>query len=193
MNIGEARKAYYGQYQKFNTAAYEVAKEKEELEKKSKLYPGDAEGFSKEAARLELTHTALQEQAEAYMKDLEKIWDLESLYANAKSTEQQGEAMEAYYKDLGKIMTVARRLVNGDIVPASDEKKLMEYDNKLYMACKNAQALAQNRKKKEYDTLWGDEEELDMEDPLEYADSQEMPELGGDLSLEVSEVIPEGE
>ena len=40
---------------------------------------------------------------------------------------QQGEAMEESVEDLGKIMEVARRLMDGDIVPPTDEKKLMEY------------------------------------------------------------------
>lgn len=44
-------------------------------------------------------------------------------------------------------MAVFRSMSNGDIVPDSDEKKLMKYDDKLYQAAKMAQAMAQRMKK----------------------------------------------
>jgi len=40
--------------------------------------------------------------------------------------------MEEEAVNLGKIMTVFRRLSRGDIVPQSDERRLMEYDSKMY-------------------------------------------------------------
>ena len=54
---------------------------------------------------------------------------------NAEVSKQQGEAMEEYSEDMIKIMEVARRIMKGAKVPASDEKKLMEYSMELYMAC----------------------------------------------------------
>lgn len=38
---------------------------------------------------------------------------------------------------MNKIMLVARRIMHGDKVPAKDEKKLMEFDPKLYMMAKS--------------------------------------------------------
>ena len=49
---------------------------------------------------------------------------------------QQGEAAKDYGEEMGKIMTVARRLMHGDQVPMQDEKKLMEYDKDLYIMAK---------------------------------------------------------
>ncbi len=54
-------------------------------------------------------------------------------------------------------MEVARRIMKGAKVPASDEKKLMEYSMELYMAAKNMAVLNENKKKEEYDSLWDDE------------------------------------
>ena len=51
------------------------------------------------------------------------------MWANAESAKQQGEAMKDYYRDMAKVMEVARRLMKGDIVPSTDEKKLMEYND----------------------------------------------------------------
>ena len=42
---------------------------------------------------------------------------------NAEVSKQQGEAMEEYSEDMIKIMEVARRIMKGAKVPASDEKK----------------------------------------------------------------------
>ena len=47
--------------------------------------------------------------------------------------------------------------MHGDKVPAKDEKKLMEYDPKLYMMAKNAAAMLEMRKRKEHKSLWEDE------------------------------------
>ena len=63
-------------------------------------------------------------------------------------------AMEEYSEDMIKIMEVARRIMKGAKVPASDEKKLMEYSMELYMAAKNMAVLNENKKKEEYDSLW---------------------------------------
>ena len=90
------------------------------------------------------------------------------------SAEQQGDAMEEYVQDLGKIMEVARRLMKGDIVPATDEKKLMEHNMELYQAAKNIGALMRNKEIQEHDYLWDDEEEkTEYEDPMEVADNTE--------------------
>ena len=70
-------------------------------------------------------------------------------------------------------MAVARRLMKGAIVPATDERKLMEYSMELYQAAKNMGAMAKQKEKEEYDSLWGEEEEKEYEDPTEVADNTE--------------------
>ncbi|SCY37884.1 hypothetical protein SAMN02910370_02345 [Lachnospiraceae bacterium XPB1003] len=112
---------------------------------------GVALEISEEARAME---EKLREQREHYSEYVAGI-------QNVNSAEQQGDAMEEYAKDMGKIMMVFRRMANGDIVPQSDEKKLMEYDDKMYQVAKNMQAreLLEKKKHKEYDTLWGEKEE----------------------------------
>ena len=76
---------------------------------------------------------------------------------NSVVAKQQGEAAKDYGEEMGKIMTVARRLMHGDQVPMQDEKKLMEYDKDLYIMAKNAGMMARLEKRKKYDSLWEDD------------------------------------
>ena len=115
----------------------------------------------------------ISEEAKAMEEKLRAQRDKYAEYVtgiqNLNSAEQQGDAMAEYVKDMGKIMMVFRRLANGDIVPLADERKLMEYDDKMYQVAKNmqAQALREKKEHEEYDSLWGDEEpkEYDEVDP----------------------------
>lgn len=59
---------------------------------------------------------------------------------------------------MAKIMEVARRIMRGAIVPASDEKKLMEYSEEIYQTAKSVGAMVRRQKKEKYDSLWGDED-----------------------------------
>ena len=94
--------------------------------------------------------------------------------SNMEVAKQQGEAMEKSVEDLGKIMEVARRLMDGDIVPPTDEKKLMEYSMELYQAAKNIGVLMKKKESKEYDSLWEEEKEKNaVEDPTQIADNAE--------------------
>lgn len=67
--------------------------------------------------------------------------------------------MEDEAVDVMKILKTAQRIANGDKVPASDEKKVMEYSMELYLASKNAAMLKEQKKRKEDKSLWNDEEE----------------------------------
>lgn len=69
--------------------------------------------------------------------------------------------------------------MNGGIVPASDERKLMEYSQELYQAAKNIGALA--KKREEYETLWDEEEAKELEDPMEVAENSEAFAEGPDI------------
>ena len=71
----------------------------------------------------------------------------------------QEEASEKYVKDQAKIMSVFRAMAKGDIVPASDEKKLMEYSSELYQSAKMAQSLALQAERVKQKSQWDDKEE----------------------------------
>lgn len=192
MTIGEARSAYYAQYQKFHQAAAEVYKQKEELLKQAKLHPEEAAGFSEEAATLELHYEALNTKSEEYLNYQSYIIEMEAAYANMKSSEQNAEAMKEQGEEMSKLIQTARRIMKGDIVPASDERKLMEFNKDLYMAAKAAAVMA--KKHEEVESLWEDEEDKgEVEDPMEWADGQEAPMGGPSLDTEVCDVVAEAE
>ena len=171
MKISEARATYSAQIRSYREQYNALYKQKQELEKKMNTTPDGKTIYAGEAAVLELTMEAVDEKQQEYRDYMSKLMEQEAAIFNAVSSEQQGEAMAEYYEDLGKIMEVARRIMNGGIVPASDEKKLMEYSPELYQAAKNIGMLA--KKREEYDSLWEEEEETVYEDPSEVAANSE--------------------
>ncbi len=190
MTIGEATRAYNQQYQKFSQAAQKKRAAKEEAVKNARLYPLEADKFNEEAATLELSCNALEKQAQKYMDFQNEITEMTVAYANMKSAEQQGEAVEKAAADEMKIMETARRIMKGDIVPPQDEERLMKYNFKLYMAAKNMAIMAKEHEEDE--SLWDDEEKSteEPEDPVDFANAQPAPEGGPSLDLEVSDVDP---
>ncbi len=173
MKISEARQIYNSQIRAYHEQQVILSKQKKELEAKMNAVPDGKSIYANEAAVLELTIKAVDEKQNEYKDYMEKLMGQWTATANMVSAEQQGDAMEDYATDMGKIMEVARRLMKGAIVPASDERKLMEYSMELYQAAKNMGALARQKEKEEYDSLWGDEEEKVYEDPTEVADNTE--------------------
>lgn len=173
MKINEARKIYSSQLREYREQKNLLNKQKQELEQKSKTAGKEEQAvFAKEAAVLELSINALDEKREEYQEYMNKLTEQWTAKANMIVAEQQGEAAKEYVEDLAKIMEVARRLMKGGIVPASDERKLMEYSMELYQAAKNIGALAKERE--EYDSLWEEKkEEAEVEDPMEAADNTE--------------------
>ncbi len=174
MKIGEARKIYSDQLHQYQKQKLSLAAQKKEVEKKMNRVPNGQELYADEAATLELSYQAVSEKYDEYHNFMEKLMDAHTALFNAEATKQQGEAMAEYAEDLVKLMEVARRISDGDIVPASDEKKLMEYDMELYMAAKNMAVLSE-REKKEHDSLWKDDEEDEPNpDPNDVANNGEV-------------------
>lgn len=173
MKILEARQLYNSQIKSYQEQKLTLCKQKQELESKMNATPDGKNVYANEAAVLELTIQAVDEKQSEYMDYMEKLLEQQTSIMDMVSSKQQGEAMKEYAEDIGKIMTVARRLMNGDIVPATDEKKLMEYSMELYQAAKNIGAMMQRKEREEYDSLWEDEEKKEYEDPLETANNTE--------------------
>lgn len=178
MKIGEAKPIYYGNRQQLVDQIRDLSRQKDEAEKKYRI-TGNSE-FQEQAATLELSIDATNKAFEKNQKVLDSLIEEEVAIMNMESSKQQGEAMEKEVENLGKIMTVFRRMANGDIVPATDEKKLMEYDDKMYQTAKNMQTMAQQleKERKKHKSLWGDEEETENPDPEELANNTE---FSGDL------------
>lgn len=173
MKISDAREMYSYQIKSYNEQQVALNKQKQELETRMKLSPNGKAVYANEAAVLELTIEAVSKKQEEYKDYMSALMEQWSATANMVSAEQQGEAMEEYAEELGKIMEVARRIMKGGIVPPSDEKKLMEFSMEMYQAAKNIGAMVRQREKEEYDSLWEDEETKEYEDPTEVADNTE--------------------
>lgn len=189
MNIGEARAVYSAQLQKYWNQKLSLAKQKKQLEEKTKLIPNGKEQFAQEAATLELSYNAVTEKYEEYHNFMEQVNTLHTALFNAEVSKQQGEAMAEYTQDIVKIMEVARRIAKGAKVPYADEQKLMKYNMEMYMSAKNLAMINMKKKKEEYESLWDEEKEnRENPDPSEVADSAELS-LNAPKIVEVTDVM----
>jgi len=180
MKISEARQQYSVQIKAYREQHAILSKKKNELEQKIRTTPDGVTVFANEAATLELQMNAVKDKQNEYRDYMDKLMEQWAATANMEVAKQQGEAMEEYAIDMAKIMEVARRIMKGGIVPAEDEKKLMEYSMELYQAAMNIGALAKERE--EYDSLWEEEpEEGTVTDPMEVADNSEAFAAGPEI------------
>ncbi len=190
MKIEEARQVYSAQIKAYHEKQKELSKQKKELESKINTTPNGKTIYANEAATLELTMEAVEEKQTEYKEYMEKLMEQWSATTNMISTEQQNEAMKEHVADLAKVLEVARRLMKGAIVPAKDEKKLMEFSMEMYQAAKNIGAMAKKKEKEEYDSLWDDKEKntTEQEDPMEVANNAEAFAKGPEI-VDVAETV----
>ncbi|MDE7312485.1 MAG: hypothetical protein K2N87_12830 [Eubacterium sp.] len=175
MKIGEAQQKYRAQVKSYREQRSALSKQLEDVRSRIQHMPGNQEykeKFESEAATLQLTLDALDEKQSEYEKYLEQLSEKYCAYWNATVAEQQKDASKEYAADVAKVMEVARRLMKGAIVPASDEKKLMEFSMDMYQVAKNVGAMARLEKREKYDSLWKDDEEKkEYDDPREVAEN----------------------
>lgn len=168
MKIGEAQNTYSQQIRAYNSVKNELYTKKEELNKRIKSTENGSVIYKNEAAILELQYEAVDKKRQEYQDYMDKLLEQKTCIWNMNASNQQAEAMEEATKEEGKIMEVARRIMKGDKVPPGDEKKLMEYDWKLYSLAKSAASMVElNKKRKEHKSLWEDEvpkENIDIEE-----------------------------
>lgn len=175
MKIGEAQQIYREQLKEYRMQKSAISKQLKDVRSRMEHFKGQQEEYASEAASLELTLNALDEKETEYQQYLDKLAEQYCAYWNATVADQQADAAAEYAQDVGKMMEVARRIMKGGIVPASDEKKLMEYSFEMYQTAKNIGALARQEKKEKYKSLWGDEEEKEYDDPQEVAENGTAP------------------
>ncbi len=176
MKVGDAQKLYRAQRATIIDRRRTLLKKKEELDKKAETTFDleKREIYANEAATLELSIGALNEKFDENQEVLDRLTQQYVSVFNAEASKQQKDAMEDAALEMGRIMETARRIGRGARVPASDEKKVMEYSMELYMAAKNlAMMNKMKEKKEEYDSLWGDEEEKQEYDPEGTAENAE--------------------
>ena len=173
MKAGEARGIYSSVLKSYNEQKFKLGKQRNELKEQMERTPDGKTLYADEAATLELKYNAVAEKYDEYQNYVSQLMEQWDSKFNSVVAKQQGEAAKEYGVEMGKLMTVARRIIHGDQVPAQDEKKLMEFDKDLYMMAKNAGMMARLKERKKYDSLWEEEEKKEHEDPVEAADSEE--------------------
>jgi hypothetical protein len=200
MKIKEARQAYTAQLDVLRNRQRKLLKEKEKNDMHLKYSTQDAawnggsgvvidlsEEYRKRAQELQEKIDQVKEQIEEHVKLRDQVIEMEVGIANAEVAKQQGEAMQEYGEEVAKCLEIARRIANGDKVPASDEKKLMDFNMEVYMAAKNMAVMNADKKHKEYDSLWEEKEEKgESPDPMEIADDTE-------INVELPDIGVEGE
>lgn len=198
MKLGEVIPKYREYRQELVDQTRSLAKQRDEAKKKFEL-TGDKK-FEEEAATLQLSVEASDEEFKKNQEVLDGLMEQYAAAWNAEVARQQSDPETGYAATMGKIMTTAMRMSRGDNVPYSDEKKLQEANDKLYAAAKQAQAMMKqmkNHKAKDYDSLWDEEGgEYDPEAAAENAeatgDLPEIPEIGStDAGIEASVDSPE--
>lgn len=190
MKIGEAQKAYRqqlsllrGQKSDFVRQREENRKKMEEAQKKS----GEqgvtfelSEAYLEREKELQEKIDELSGQIKNNEKTLDDLIEQEVGIFNSVVAEQQGDTMREYGEEMAKCLEIARRISRGDHVPAQDEKKLMEFNMEIYQMAKEMAAMNMEGKHKEWDSLWGEEEEKEYDDPFEASRNAEtnvgMPE-----------------
>ena len=189
MKIGEAQSTYNKQILAYNGAVNDLRTKRQELNDKISRTENGAIVYQNEAVTLELQYNAVDKKRQEYQDYMDKLMEQKTGVMNMKVADQQADAMAETAKEQNKIMEVARRIMHGDKVPPKDEKKLMEYDYKLYSMAKNAAAMLKYQKdRKEHKSLWEDEEKREVEDVQESTDNTEAFSDGPEV-VEVDDVI----
>ena len=190
MKIGEAQKAYRQQLGFLRGQKRDFVKQQEENRKKLEEARKKSE---EQGVTFELSDTYLEREKELQEKidelsgqiknsekTLDDLIDQEVGIFNSIVAKQQGDAMKEYGEEMAKCLEIARRISRGDHVPAQDEKKLMDFNMDIYKMAKEMAAINMEGKHKEWDSLWGEEEEKEYEDPQEASENAEtnveMPE-----------------
>ena len=188
MKIAEARRAYATQLSVQRGQRAQLLKQKEKLEQEKANRLSVSSETSGNGVSLELSDEYLQrftelqeridtltDQIKKNEKSLDDVIEMEVGLANSEVAKQQGDAMEEAAEDMAKCLEIARRISRGDKVPAQDEKKLMDFNMEIYQIAKNMAVMNMNKKHKEWESLWEDEEEKqEYADPMETAADAEM-------------------
>lgn len=190
MKIGEAQKAYRqqlgllrGQKRDYVNQQKEHREKMEEARKKSEEQGVTfelSEAYLEREKELQEKIDELSGQIKNNEKTLDELIEQEVGIFNSVASKQQADAMKEYGEEMAKCLEIARRISRGDRVPAQDEKKLMDFNMEIYQMAKEMAAMNMEGKHKEWDSLWGEEEEKEYDDPFEVSQNAEtnvgMPE-----------------
>ena len=157
MKLGEAIPKYQAYRNQLQDKKKDIYKQLKNARDKAERTGNDE--WTQKAAQLQLSYDKASEDFDKYenaLNGLRAQWCAASDAENAKALADPETGLGA---TIAKIMTTVARMCAGDKVPYSDEKKVMEYDDKMYGKAKQAQMImaALKEKRKEYDSLWDKE------------------------------------
>lgn len=122
------------------------------------------EGYQKLADYQQTQMKSNQEDAKKTQSDKYSQAQLKMFQEQMERMQEDNEKAAEHADDTSKIMTIFRRIANGDIVPPRDENKLMEHSMEMYQAAKNLGSMKQNEDRKKYKSV--DEEDKDESDVI---------------------------
>ena len=173
--------------------------QKEYKKTKEKAERTNDEEWIQKAAELELSYKEATDDFDKYENVLNSLREQWCAAANTENDKALADPETGLGATLGKIMTTIARMCAGDKVPYSDEKKVMEYDDKMYARAKQAQMImaSMKKKQKEYDSLWDKEGgEYDPEGVADNTEAQgelpDIPSSDGD-STDTGEAVSDSE
>lgn len=182
MKLGEAIPKYQAYRNQLQDKKKDIYKQLKNARDKAERTGNDE--WTQKAAQLQLSYDKASEDFDKYenaLNGLREQWCAASDAENAKALADPETGLGA---TIAKIMTTVARMCAGDKVPYSDEKKVMEYDDKMYGKAKQAQMImaALKEKRKEYDSLWDKEGgEYDPEGVADNTQAQgELPKIEED-------------
>lgn len=154
---------------------------------------------SVDGVSIELSDEALQalyDAREKFYADRDAETERYVAEFNSYVAKQQQEAGQDIAEDTAKALLTARRIARGDIVPAIDEKKLLEFNQELYKMAKMSAMLHQMEEHRKDKSLYGDEEEREYTDPE--AETTPMQKYAVEVEVSLGDVpvvegISEGE
>lgn len=197
MKLGEAipnYQAYRNELQDKKTSIYKQYKKTKEKAERT----NDEEWIQK-AAELELSYKEATDDFDKYENVLNSLREQWCAAANTENDKALADPETGLGATIGKIMTTIARMCAGDKVPYTDEKKVMEYDGKMYARAKQAQMImaSMKKKQKEYDSLWDKEGgEYDPEGVADNTEAQgelpDIPSSDGD-STDTGEAVSDSE
>ena len=158
-----------------------------------------SEEWIQKAAELELSYKEATDDFDKYENVLNSLREQWCAAANTENDKALADPETGLGATIGKIMTTIARMCAGDKVPYTDEKKVMEYDDKMYARAKQAQMImaSMKKKQKEYDSLWDKEGgEYDPEGVADNTEAQgelpDIPSSDGD-STDTGEAVSDSE
>lgn len=182
MKLGEAIPKYQAYRNQLQDKKKDIYKQLKNARDKAEHTGSDE--WTQKAAQLQLSYDKASEDFDKYENALDGLKEQWYAAADAENAKALADPETGLGATIAKIMTTVARMCAGDKVPYSDEKKVMEYDDKMYGKAKQAQMImaALKEKRKEYDSLWDKEGgEYDPEGVADNTQAQgELPKIEED-------------